>query len=81
MSDVQNNKEKPLPKVGVGVGVMLLRDGKILLGLRHSDAKKADSALQGEGTWTMPGGKLHFHEFLEKRATSRAQRKSGLPGQ
>lgn len=47
---------------GVGVGVMILKAGKVLLGLRHYDPKKADSELHGEGTWTMPGGKLHFYE-------------------
>ncbi len=43
-----------------GVGVMILRDGKVLLGRRHEDPEKADSALHGEGTWTMPGGKIDF---------------------
>lgn len=49
-------------KPGVGFGVMLLRDNKILLGKRHEDPVKASSALHGEGTWTMPGGKLEFQE-------------------
>ncbi|MBR9704922.1 NUDIX domain-containing protein [Candidatus Pacearchaeota archaeon] len=53
-------------KVGIGVGVMILRDGKVLLGKRHVDKDKADSELRGEGTWTMPGGKLDYDEgFLE----------------
>lgn len=51
-------------KPGVGVGVMILKNGKILLGERHSDPKKAGSELHGEGTWTMPGGKLEFGEEL-----------------
>jgi 8-oxo-dGTP diphosphatase len=55
-------------KVGVGVGVMIFRDNKILLGKRHDDPDKADSKLHGEGTWTMPGGKLDFHEQLEEGA-------------
>lgn len=49
-------------KVGVGFGVMILRDGKVLLGKRHEDPEKADSALNGAGKWTMPGGKLDFGE-------------------
>lgn len=62
-------EEKPRPRlVGgqakVGVGIMLLKDGKVLLGKRHDDAGKASSDLHGEGTWTMPGGKLDFHETL-----------------
>jgi 8-oxo-dGTP diphosphatase len=55
-------------KPGVGVGVMILRDNKILLGRRHSDPQKADSDLHGEGSWTMPGGKLEFREGLEEAA-------------
>jgi len=55
-------------KPGVGVGVMILRDNKVLLGKRHSDAQKADSELRGEGSWTMPGGKLDFQEELEDAA-------------
>ncbi len=52
-------------KIGVGFGVMILRDWKVLLGQRHPDPKKADSELHWEWTWTMPGGKMHFHESFE----------------
>lgn len=55
-------------KPGVGVGVMILKDGKVLLGKRHPDPQKADSALHGEGTWTMPGGKLDFQENVRDAA-------------
>ena len=55
-------------KVGVGFGVMLMKEGKILLGRRHADPDKADSELHGEGTWTMPGGKLEFGESFENGA-------------
>ena len=51
-------------KPGVGVGVMILNDNKVLLGKRHEDPVKADSLLHGEGTWTLPGGKLDFKEDL-----------------
>jgi 8-oxo-dGTP diphosphatase len=51
-------------KIGVGCGVMILKNGKILLGHRHVDKDKADSELHGEGTWTMPGGKMHFNEYF-----------------
>src|SRR3989338_1583281 len=57
--------EQPIRRPRVGVGVMILKDGKVLLGHRNADAEKASSALHGEGTWTMPGGKLDFHEDLE----------------
>ncbi len=52
-------------KPGIGFGVMLLRDNKILLGRRHDDPEKAQSELEGAGKWTMPGGKLHYQETFE----------------
>lgn len=51
-----------------GVGVMVIRNNKILLGLRHSDPEKADSELHGEGTWSMPGGKVDWHQTIEESA-------------
>jgi 8-oxo-dGTP diphosphatase len=65
-------------KVGVGFGVMIMREGKILLGKRHDDAEKADSLLKGEGTWTMPGGKLHFHESFEEGAAREVMEETGI---
>ena len=52
-------------KIGVGTGIMLLKDNKILLGKRHHDPGKADSELHGEGCWTMPGGKMEYGETFE----------------
>jgi 8-oxo-dGTP diphosphatase len=69
----QNNK-----KVGVGFGVMIIRDGKVLFGKRHSDPEKADSELHGEGTWTMPGGKLEYGESFEEGAIREVQEETGL---
>ena len=52
---------------GVGFGVIVFNDkNQILLGLRNEDAEKADSELHGEGTWTMPGGKLDYGETFEQ---------------
>lgn len=53
-------------KIGVWFGVMILRNNNVLLGQRHVDPTKADSELHGEGTWTMPGGKMHFGESFEE---------------
>ena len=65
-------------KVGVGFGVMMFREGKLLLGKRHDDPAKAASLLKGAGTWTMPGGKLHFGETFEQGATREVLEETGL---
>jgi 8-oxo-dGTP diphosphatase len=65
-------------KVGVGFGVMLLRNKQILLGKRHEDPIKASSLLKGEGTWTMPGGKLDFGESFEEGARREVAEETGL---
>ncbi|MCR4311563.1 MAG: NUDIX domain-containing protein [Candidatus Taylorbacteria bacterium] len=65
-------------KVGAGFGVMVLREGKVLLGQRHIDPIKADSALHGEGTWTMPGGKLEFGEPFEAGASRELLEETGM---
>lgn len=78
ISIVMTNLIKKEPKVGVGFGVMILKGGKVLLGKRHSDPKKADSALHGEGTWTMPGGKLDFGEELRDGAYREVLEETGM---
>jgi len=67
-------KQKP----GVGFGVMIIKDGKILLGKRHEDPEKASSLLNGAGTWTMPGGKLHFGESFEDGAKREVLEETGI---
>ncbi|MFH1601335.1 MAG: NUDIX domain-containing protein [Candidatus Shapirobacteria bacterium] len=65
-------------KVGVGFGVMILKDGKLLLGKRHEDPEKASSLLNGAGTWTMPGGKLDFGETFEEGAKREVLEETGI---
>ncbi len=67
-------KEKP----GVGVGVMILKNNKVLLGKRHSNPEKADSELHGETTWTMPGGKLDFGETLQDAVQREVLEETGI---
>lgn len=69
--------DKP-KKIGVGVGVLVLKNGKVLLGKRNEDPEKASSLLAGAGTWTMPGGKLHFGESFEKGAKRETKEETGL---
>jgi len=64
--------------MGVGIGVMLLKADKILLGLRNPDPKKAESELHGEGTWTMPGGKINFGEKWEDAAYREVFEETGI---
>jgi ADP-ribose pyrophosphatase YjhB (NUDIX family) len=67
------------PKVvRAGVGVLLIRDGKVLLGRRHEDPKKADSLLHGEGKWTCPGGKMEFQETLFGQAIKEVREETGI---
>lgn len=55
-----------------------MKDDKVLLGRRHEDAGKADSQLHGEGTWTMPGGKLDFKEKLRDAAFREVFEETGI---
>ena len=65
-------------KPGLGVGIMVLRESKILLGLRNPDKVKASSELQGQGTWTMPGGKVEFMEKLIDAAKRELEEETSL---
>lgn len=65
-------------KPGLGVGVMILKGNKILLGLRNPDKIKASSELQGQGTWTMPGGKVEYMEKLIDAAKRELEEETSL---
>lgn len=58
------------PQVRVGVGVIVERDGKILLGLRSSKHAK--------NTWAFPGGHLEFGETPEECARRETMEEAGL---
>ena len=63
---------------GVGVGVMILKDNQILLGLRNPDKVKAIGEIQGQGTWTMPGGKVEYMDRLEDAAKRELEEETSL---
>jgi 8-oxo-dGTP diphosphatase len=67
-----------IKKVGAGFGLMVIKDDKVLLGLRNDDPEKASSELSGEGTWTMPRGKLEYGESFEEGAVRELKEETGM---
>lgn len=59
-----------LKQVRVGVGVIIKKDGKILLGERKGS--------HGEGFWSFPGGHLEFGESLFDCATREVEEEVGV---
>jgi 8-oxo-dGTP diphosphatase len=60
--------EKRSPRVGVGV--IVLRDGLVLLGKRRGS--------HGAGTWALPGGHLEFGESVAQCAKRELEEETGL---
>ncbi len=58
------------PEPRVGVGVLVLRDGQVLLGRRLGS--------HGAGTWSAPGGRLEFGESIEACARRELEEETGL---
>ena len=54
----------------VGVGVLVMRDGLVLLGRRLGS--------HGAGTWALPGGHLEFGESIEACAAREVLEETGL---
>lgn len=69
---------KEQKKVGAGLGVILISNGKILLGKRHPNPDKADSVFKSAGEWCLPGGKLDFGETFEEGAIREVQEETGI---
>lgn len=66
-------------RVGAGFGVIILnKDGKVLLGRRHPDPDKADSAFRSAGEWSLPGGKLDWGESFEEGAIREVKEETDL---
>tara|TARA_Y100000310_G_C20491390_1_gene719400 strand:- start:89 stop:526 length:438 start_codon:yes stop_codon:yes gene_type:complete len=63
-----NLNENKFPKVGVGV--IVIRDGLVLLGKRKG--------AHGEGCWSFPGGHLEFNELLSECAKREVKEETDL---
>lgn len=59
-----------MPQPRIGVGVLIFRDGKILLGRRLGS--------HGEGDWSAPGGHLEFGETPQQCAAREVREETGL---
>lgn len=57
-------------QVRVGIGVIIRRGTKVLLGFRRNS--------HGDGTWSFPGGHLEFGETPEQTATREVEEETGL---
>lgn len=60
--------EEQKPKVGVGV--IIIKDGKVLLGKRKGS--------HGEGSWSFPGGHLEFGEDVFACARREVMEETGV---
>ena len=57
-------------KVKVGVGVMILKNNKVLLSKRHGS--------HGDGEYAFPGGHLEYMESFEKCAKRETHEEAGI---
>ena len=65
--------------IGVGIGILIFNSNKeILLLLRNSDPKKADSNMRLEGTYTLPSGNINYNESFEDAAIRKTKEESNL---
>lgn len=58
------------PKTKVGVGVMIFKDGKVLLGKRKGS--------HGQGEYAFPGGHLDYMESFAECAKREAMEETGI---
>jgi 8-oxo-dGTP diphosphatase len=57
-------------RINVGVNIFLVKDNKLLLGLRKNVA--------GDGEWGLPGGHVEEHEKFSETASRELKEETGL---
>ena len=57
-------------KPQIGIGVIVVKDGKVLLGKRKN--------AHGEGSWSFPGGHLEFNETWKECARRETFEETGI---
>lgn len=62
--------KEPRPSFPIGINVFVVRDGKILLGLRKN--------VFGDGSWGLPGGHLEDREGMTSAAHRELKEETGL---
>jgi 8-oxo-dGTP diphosphatase len=65
---ISSQLDKKAPRVGVGV--LVVKEGKLLLGQRKGS--------HGAGTWSPPGGHVEFGETIEDCAKRELKEETGL---
>lgn len=70
MSDHPLSSAAPAHETRIGVGILIVRDGRLLLGQRRGS--------HGAGTWAPPGGHLEADEDVEACARREALEETGL---
>ena len=63
--------------IKVGIGVMILKDNKILLGHR-SPTRKDTGGIYEPDTWTLPGGKQEYDETVYETAIREIKEETNL---
>ena len=63
--------------VRVGLAVLILKDGKVLLGHRSAHRKDTGGRFEPD-TWTVPGGKQEFGETMYEGAVREVREETGL---